>query len=118
ESLRASVLARVGAWLNAQLGPAFLAASVRARLRGKDGGAQSLRDLAQLQSFVGGQGVATFFDAPWVPFFVVLIWFLHPLLGVVALVSALVLFCLTLLNDFLTRSPIREATTAQITANL
>jgi ATP-binding cassette subfamily C protein/ATP-binding cassette subfamily C exporter for protease/lipase/ATP-binding cassette subfamily C protein EexD len=118
EALRSSILARVGAWLNAQLGPTFLAASVRARLSGNGTSAQSLRDLAQLQSFVGGQGVATFFDAPWVPLFVVLIWFLHPVLGVVALVSAFTLFGLTLLNDYLTRSPIREATRAQITANL
>ena len=48
DSVRSSVMARVGCWLNDRLGPVFLASSIRAQLRGDTAGAQPLRDLAQI----------------------------------------------------------------------
>ena len=53
------------------------------------GGAQPLRELGQLQAFIGGVGITAFFDSPWVPVFVAVIWLMHPWLGGLALVGAL-----------------------------
>src|SRR4029077_5728839 len=39
---------------------------------------------------------------PWVPIFVGLIWILHPMLGAVAVGSAVVLFLLSVANEFAT----------------
>ncbi len=66
DSLRSSVMVRVGCWLNDRLGPVFLASSIRAQLQGDTAGAQPLRDLAQIQNFIASQGLTVFFDAPWV----------------------------------------------------
>jgi ABC-type protease/lipase transport system fused ATPase/permease subunit len=118
EVLRSTVLSRVGRWLNQRLGPELLGVSLRTRLMGDTSGAQPIRDLGQIQSFLTGQGLGVFFDSPWVPVFVVLIWLLHPMLGVVALLSALVLLVMSLLNDWLTRKPIAKANQAQIAATL
>jgi ATP-binding cassette subfamily C protein/ATP-binding cassette subfamily C exporter for protease/lipase/ATP-binding cassette subfamily C protein EexD len=118
DALRTTVMVRLGRWLSARLAPVFLASSVRARLQGDDAGAQPLRDLSVLQSFVGGAGLAFLFDMPLVPLFVALVWLLHPDLGVLALGSALLLFFLSVLNDLLTRKAILEANVAQIRANL
>ena len=49
---------------------------------------------------------------PWVPIFVALIWILHPLLGVVALAGAVVLFLLSIANEFATRTAPRDRATA------
>jgi len=118
EVLRSALLARVGRWLNARLGPDLLAISLRTRLMGDPSGAQPLRDLGQIQSFLGGQGLGVFFDSPWMPVFLVLIWFLHPMLGIVALLAALALFVMSLLNELMTRKPIGQANQAQIAATL
>src|SRR5215471_10592213 len=98
DALRTSVTIRLGCWLNEQLGPAYLACAVRGRLKGDFSGAQPLRDITQIQSFIATQGLTAFFDAPWVPIFVVLIWILHPMLGFVALSSAVLIFVLSIVK--------------------
>jgi ATP-binding cassette subfamily C protein/ATP-binding cassette subfamily C exporter for protease/lipase/ATP-binding cassette subfamily C protein EexD len=116
DTLRSSIAMRTGAWINEQLGPVFLESSVRANLRGDYSGADTLRDLGEIQSFIATQGMAAFFDSPWVPIFVVFIWCLHPYLGMVALISALALFALSLANEWATRAPTRAAHAAQTEA--
>jgi ATP-binding cassette subfamily C protein/ATP-binding cassette subfamily C exporter for protease/lipase/ATP-binding cassette subfamily C protein EexD len=116
DTLRAAVTVRMGCWLNDRLGPVYLAAGIRARLQGEGAGAQPLRDLSQVQNFIASQGLTVFFDAPWAPVFIVLIWLLHPMLGLLALVSAGVLFSLTIANDLLTRKSNLTANLSQISA--
>jgi ATP-binding cassette subfamily C protein/ATP-binding cassette subfamily C exporter for protease/lipase/ATP-binding cassette subfamily C protein EexD len=118
DALRAAVMSRIGRWLNARLGPELLATSLRAHILGDSAGAQPLRDLGQVQSFVGGQGLAVLFDAPWIPVFMVLVWLLHPLLGLVALGAALVLFAVAVANELATRAPTAKASLAHIAATL
>lgn len=114
DTLRSSVSVRVGGWLNDRLGPVLLESGVRARLKGDAIGGQTLRDLSTLQSFIANHGAVAFFDTPWVPVFLILIWLLHPLLGMVALLSAVLLFTLSLVNDWVTRRSTKTAMIAQI----
>ena len=118
DALRTSVMVRVGCWLNRQLGPVYLACAVRGRLNGDASGAEPLRDIAQIQSFIATQGLTAFFDAPWVPIFVTLIWILHPTLGVLAVCSALLLFLLSVVNEFATRKVNETASRKQIEATM
>lgn len=116
DTLRTSLTIRIGCWLNNRLGPVYLDTGVRGRLAGDPTGAQSLRDISQIQSFISTQGLTAFFDSPWVPIFILIIWMLHPLLGVVALVSALLLLGLSIANDLVTRKPTVEANKFQMQA--
>ena len=118
DALRTAVTIRVGCWLNERLGPAYLACAVRSRLKGDSSGVEHLRDVSQLQNFVATQGLTAFFDAPWVPIFVALIWILHPMLGVVALSAAVVLFLLSIANEFATRKATETANKKQIEATV
>jgi PrtD family type I secretion system ABC transporter len=118
DALRASITIRVGCWLNAQLGPAYLACAVRGRLQGELSGAEPLRDISQIQNFIATQGLTAFFDAPWVPIFVALIWILHPMLGLVAVSSAVILFLLSIVNEVATRKANQTANRKQIEATL
>jgi PrtD family type I secretion system ABC transporter len=116
DGARSIVTARMGSWLNDQLGPVYLQHGTRARLAGDGAGAQPLRDLAQVQAFLASPGLTVFFDAPWTPLFLALIWLLHPTLGWIALLSALLLLALSLLNEKLTRRATQVANQAQILA--
>ncbi|MBX6321324.1 MAG: type I secretion system permease/ATPase [Rhodospirillaceae bacterium] len=79
--------------------------------------AQALRDLAQVRNLLAGQELQSLFDVPWTPIFLVVIFLLHPVLGIVSLVGALVLLALALVNDRLTRKPLMAAGMAAIKAN-
>lgn len=115
ESARTAVLARLGGWLADTVRPPLLD---RVLGQGEEAArsAQPMRDLRQLQQFLGGQGVAPLLDAPWAPIFLVLIWVLHPALGWLALVSAAVLLTLGVLNERLTRKTLENAATGQAAA--
>ncbi|MEP9377235.1 type I secretion system permease/ATPase [Aquabacter sp. CN5-332] len=118
DSLRSAITVRMSSWLSDRLGPVYLAHSVRARLMGDGSGAQSMRDLSQIQAFIASPALSVFFDAPWAPVFLVLIWTLHPALGLLAVCSALILFVLGLANEAVTRASTAAASQAQISATL
>src|SRR5438270_115794 len=60
-------------------------------------------------TFLGGAGLLALFDAPWLPFFLLVIFLFHPLLGAVALVGAIGMLTTAVLNERLTRKPAEEA---------
>jgi len=116
DGARASVAARIARWLSLTLAPVVLERSIRTRLWGDTAGAQPLRDLQQLQTFLASPGLNAFLDAPWVVLFSLLIMLLHPLLGLVALLAAGSLIGLGVLNERMTRSLIEETAREQIAA--
>ena len=116
DALRATMMVRIGCWLNAQLGPVLLTSGVRARIAGDPNGGQMLRDLAQIQGFISSQGLMMFFDAPWTPIFLGLIWLLQPMLGMLALGSAALLLMLSILNEAITRQATVNAVMAGMAA--
>jgi ATP-binding cassette subfamily C protein/ATP-binding cassette subfamily C exporter for protease/lipase/ATP-binding cassette subfamily C protein EexD len=116
EVCRTNITIRTGVWLNDRVGPALIERGVRARIDGNATDAQPMRDLTQLQSFIATSGLSFLFDAPWLPVYVLLIWLLHPLLGMVALVGALLMLLLTVINNLLTRKATLTANNQQIAA--
>lgn len=76
---------------------------------GKVASAQPLGDLLQLRQFLTGPGVFAFFDAPWVPIYIAVMFLFHPVFGVVAILAGLVLMGLAIWNEVSTRGDLREA---------
>ncbi|HET8727275.1 MAG TPA: type I secretion system permease/ATPase [Alphaproteobacteria bacterium] len=116
EALRSTVLNRISGWLDRQLGSPLIASSLASALRGSAQGAQPLRDLSQIRSFIGGNGILPLFDAPWAPVFILILWWMHPWLGALALGAAIVLFGLALANDLTTRRALKEANHLSVAA--
>ena len=76
---------------------------------GRSEGLQPLRDLDNVRSFLGGMGPSAFFDLPWLPLYLAICFAFHVMIGVTALVGAVILVSLTLVTEYLTRQPAREA---------
>jgi len=107
---RNRVLVRAGGRLDEMLSNRlFDATFFRALRRPDSASAQPLQDLTTLRQFMTGQGVFAFFDAPWTPLFLLVIFLLHPWLGIFATVAAVILFALAYINEVITRQPLGAA---------
>ena len=107
EQVRRIILGRASFWVESELSEPVLRKTMSDRLAGRNTDA-GLPDIAALRSFLGGDAILAFFDAPWTPIFIAFIWLLHPGLGVLAVGSAVTLFLLALVNDMVTRQPQKE----------
>jgi len=58
-----------------------------------------LKDIATLRGFLTGNNVIALFDAPWLIFFIAIIFLFHPLMGAIAVVGALILLLLAWINE-------------------
>jgi len=108
---RTRILARMARSLDERLGPGVFALIPRLPLAGRSNaaGLQPLRDLDQVRAFLSGGGPLGFFDLPWMPFYLAICFLFHPLIGLVALVGALVLVSLTACTEAFTRTPVKAA---------
>ena len=73
---------------------------------------QPLRDLDQIRGFAASGGPMALFDMPWMPFYLALVWLLHPWLGVLATSGGLILVVMTVLTDVRSRGPSRDLVTS------
>jgi ATP-binding cassette subfamily C protein len=111
DMIRGRILGRIGTSLDEALNTRVFDTVVRLPLtigaRGE--GLQPLRDLDNIRSFLGGMGPGAFFDLPWLPLYLAICFAFHVMLGVTALAGAIVLVSLTVVTEYLSRQPAREA---------
>ena len=74
--------------------------------------AQMLRDLDQFRQVLAGAGAQFFFDVPWSPLFILVLFLISPVLGLVALAGAVVLLMLAIYNNRATRDSAESAAAA------
>ena len=111
--IRGRILGRIGTALDEALNARVFQTVVRLPLLigVRNQGLQPLRDLDNIRAFLGSQGPSAFFDLPWLPFYLAICFAFHVLIGVTALVGAIILVTLTLITEYMSREPAREATT-------
>jgi ABC-type protease/lipase transport system fused ATPase/permease subunit len=112
--LRAQVLSRIGVRFERALRERVFSAVLLRPLRatGSGDGLQPVRDLDQVRGFLAGPGPTALLDLPWLPFYLGLVWFLHPTLGLLGTAGSIVLFGLALLTEIKTRGPARQLSEA------
>lgn len=110
EHLRSWAMIRLGAWLDMRLNHRVYTASFQANLRqGSFNATQAMNDLTSLRQFITGSALFAFFDAPWFPVYLAVIFMFDPWLGSFALAGSLVLLLLAFLNERLSAQPLKEA---------
>lgn len=120
ELIRSRIMVRVSAKLEVLLSRDVYRASFKRALAsgGMDASAQPLSDLTGLRQFLTGNGLFAFFDAPWLPVYVGVMFFFHSWYGWVAVASAIVLLCLAIVNEKLAGAALAEANKQNISASL
>lgn len=70
---------------------------------------QPLTDLQALRSFVTGGGLFAFFDAPWFPIYIGVMYLFHPLFAFAGVFAGAVMVAIALFNERATSKKIQEA---------
>ena len=110
DTLRAQLLIRCGVRLESLLARRIFEALVARSARyGYSRGAQQLREFDQFRTFVTGPGIYFAFDLPWIPAYLLLLFFIDPILGTVATLGAAVMLGLAVLNESLTHESLKAA---------
>lgn len=113
DMVRSQVLVRVGNQLDLALAPRVFNAAFERNLRFRAGAAgAAMSDMAHVRQFITGTGVFAFFDAPWVPIYIAVVWVLHPALGMLTLLGVVLLAVLAWVNEVITRQPLERANKA------
>ncbi|WP_150050634.1 MULTISPECIES: type I secretion system permease/ATPase [Methylomonas] len=110
EWIRSQILVRVSARLETLLNYRVFAVAFQQSLASNQrAGTQPLEDLTALRQFLTGNGLFAFFDAPWLPIYVALLFVFHPWYGWFSVAIVLLLMAIAIVNEKLTAKPLAEA---------
>ena len=110
EAVRHSWARRAAAQAQARIAPQVFEAAFRSRLApGAAGGQAAFADLATLRSFVISPALLAVLDAPFALVVMLILFVLHPLLGLASVLVAMVLALQGWVTDRGTRVPLQEA---------
>lgn len=117
ELVRSRMLVRVGNRLDTNINSRLYSAMFRRSVvaQGQQS-AQPLNDLTSLRQFLTGNGLFAFFDAPWVPIYLGVLFLFHPWLGAFATCAGIILLILAIANEKATKGLLAEANSEHIKA--
>ena len=110
DSLRIRMLTRIGALFDQSLQKQIYDCILFLRLRGWESTTvtQPIRDLEVVRMFLSGMGPTAFLDLPWIPLFLIVLFFFHPIIALSALIGILLIVGFTFLVEYSTREHAHE----------
>ena len=107
---RTRVLSRVGYRIENELMSNAQQFRIRSQSHAKLKSINPTMDISRFRQFVGGRGITAFFDLPWVPVFIGIVFLIHPWLGFLTIGGVAIITCFTIINEHLARSKTSEST--------
>ena len=117
EWVRSQILVRVSTRLETLLNTRLFGVAFKQSLYsgGQRASSQPLDDLTSLRQFMTGNGLFAFFDAPWMPFYIIIMFLFHPWYGWAALFTAIVLVIIAFINEKVTSKTLSDANALALT---
>ena len=110
EFVRTRLLVAISAKIDDALNSRVFTAAFENNLRSAGANAgQALGDMATIRQFMTGNGLFAFFDAPWMPIYLVILFLFAPLMGWLALGGTVILVVLAVLQEMQTTKPLAES---------
>jgi PrtD family type I secretion system ABC transporter len=108
---RSFTLIKLGEWMDEKLSPALLTTTIQNSVhRTSAAASQYLRDLGLVKSFLTSTGINSVFDAPWSIIYIGVLFLIHPWMGWLAVIGALLALFSAVLNAFAVNKKLSEAT--------
>jgi len=118
EYIRQIVLLYLASELDKKTGPDLYDAVFQKKLNGSSQAqVNALDDLNLLRQFITGPAPSAFFDLPWFPIYLVILYAFHPWLGHFALMSAALLIIITYFNERVVAKSTHKSTLIGMAAN-
>ena len=84
---------------------------------GMTASAQPMNDLSQLRQYLTGPSLFAFFDAPWVPIYLIVMYLFHPLFALCGIFAVIVMLILALANEKTTSRKLQDANALNSSVN-
>ncbi len=115
DDFRAKVLINYGVIMDQRVSGRVFSALFDTVIRGNPSArSQALRDLDNFRQMLTGPAFGTMFDLPWMPVFMIVLLIIDPIIGLVTIGGAVLLFLITLFQDRATRPALKEANEAAL----
>ncbi len=117
EWVRSQILVRVSSRLEMLLNQRLFHIAFKQSLYsgGQRATTQPLDDLTGLRQFLTGNGLFAFFDAPWMPIYLALLFLFHPWYGWFSIITAILLIFVAIATEMSTTKIIGEANNVAMT---
>ena len=111
EWVRSQILVRVSSRLETLLNERLFNVSYKQSLYsgGQQASSQALDDLTSLRQFLTGNGLFAFFDVPWIPLYIAVMFIFHPSYGWAAIAMAIILIVVAIIQEKFTAKMLSEA---------
>lgn len=115
DDIRARVLINYGVALDQRTSGRVFTSLFDAAVRGEPSArAQALRDLDSFRQTLTGIAAAAFFDVPWIPVFLLVLFIIDPIIGVVTLSGAAILLLLAVAQARAVQNSLKDANDAAL----
>jgi ATP-binding cassette subfamily C protein len=109
DTLRSRLLSRFAVRFERHLAPIVLESAIVDAAGRRDSRMQDLARLRELRTFLSSTTVVALLDAPFLPAFILILFFLHPWYGVIALIGAVILLTMGIVSRWIARAEIAQA---------
>jgi ATP-binding cassette subfamily C exporter for protease/lipase len=110
DAIRTYTVIEMGKKIDAELNQRTYTAAYEQNLRLKGASAgQALNDLSTIRQFVTGPSLFAFFDAPWFPFYLAVIFAFNFWLGLFSTICTTILIVVAIVNEKITHEPLGKA---------
>lgn len=106
DAAKTNLQARAAVRFESQVAGPLLAAELAQQ---KDANGESIKDLAFIRQVLASPAFGAIFDLPLMPIFLFILYVIHPLIGIVVTVGAVILFMMTMWGNRIS-APFNEAT--------
>ena len=110
--IRYRLLSRYAVGFEQQIAPLVLRASIYDPARSAESGAHDMVRLRELKNFISGGTITTLVDAPFIPLFVLVLYYIHPVFGWIAVSGGVILLLLAILSGRVARREMTRASGA------
>ncbi len=111
--IRSTIFLHISNWLDEKLSPILFNSTIESQGSNKNISSQNMRDLQTIKSFIAGPNLAVLFDAPFAAVYLIMIFFIHWVNGIITLVGGLLMLKMGYLNEKITKDLIEKSNQMQ-----
>ena len=111
--VRSTIFLHVSNWLDEKLSPVLFNSTIEAQGSDKNISSQNMRDLQTIKVFISGSNLSVLFDAPFAIVYLIMVFFIHWINGLITLVGGLIMLKMAYINEKSTKDLIDKTNQMQ-----